>query len=161
MFNQYISIIAIVCLPTVLFGQDEGMKADEEAVLAPVHALFDGMRAGDSTMVRAAFDPLARLVTTFYKEGKPAHHVTAIDDFVRIVGTPHDKVFDEQIWDLKTEVRDNLASVWMKYAFFLGGELSHCGVNSFELFNTEDGWKIMHLADTRQKEGCEMPSDGP
>jgi hypothetical protein len=45
----------------------------------------------------------------------------------------------------------------MKFAFFAGEEFSHCGVNSAELVKTSDGWKIMHLADTSQRENCEMP----
>jgi len=128
-------------------------------VLAPIHQLFDGMRAGDSTAVRAAFDPIARLVRTSNKDGVPSHRIMPVDDFVNAVGTPHKAMWDERIWDVKTDVRDNLASVWMKFAFFAGDEFSHCGVNSVELVNTSDGWKILHLADTTQREGCEMPPE--
>ena len=143
--------------PLWSFGQTGVSDARTDEVLAPIHRLFDGMRAGDSSMVRSAFHPIARLVTTFYRDEKPAHHVSTIDDFARAVGTPHEKVFDERTWDIAVDIRDNLASVWMKYAFYLGDDFSHCGVNSFELFATDEGWKIMHLADTRRKDDCEMP----
>jgi hypothetical protein len=134
------------------------VQSDDD-VLAPIHQLFDGMRAGDSTAVRAAFDPIARLVRTSNRDGVPSYRIMPVNDFVNAVGTPHDAVWDEQIWDIKTEFRDNLASVWMKFAFFLGEEFSHCGVNSAELVNTISGWKIMHLSDTAQREGCEMPPE--
>ena len=150
-------LVVTLLTPLWSFGQTAVSGTRTGEVLAPIHRLFDGMRAGDSTMVRSAFHPIARLVTTFYKDEKPAHHVSTIDDFTRAVGTPHEDVFDERIWDVAVDVRDNLASVWMKYAFFLGDDFSHCGVNSFELFVTDEGWKVMHLADTRQKENCEMP----
>ncbi len=138
--------------------ESQGEQSENE-VLAPIHQLFDGMRAGDSAAVRAAFDPIARLVRTSNRDGLPSHHIMPVDDFVNAVGAPHDRVWDERIWDVNTEVRDNLASVWMKFAFFTGDEFSHCGVNSVELVNTSDGWKIMHLADTAQREGCEMPPE--
>jgi hypothetical protein len=47
----------------------------------------------------------------------------------------------------------------MNYAFFAGDTFSHCGVNAFQLFKGADGWKIFHIADTRRREGCEMPEE--
>ena len=131
-------------------------QSDNE-ILAPIHQLFDGMRAGDSTAVRDAFAPEATMVRTTKREGVPTYRLGSVDDFAAAVGAPHDKVWDERIWDVKVESQDNLASVWMKFAFFAGDEFSHCGVNSFELVNTADGWKIINIADTAQREGCEMP----
>jgi hypothetical protein len=34
------------------------------------------------------------------------------------------------------------------------GEFSHCGVDAFILVLTEDGWRILSIADTRTTEGC-------
>lgn len=48
-----------------------------------------------------------------------------------------------------------LATAWTPYAFYLGGGLSHCGVNAFQLFNGKDGWSIIRITDTRRREGCE------
>jgi hypothetical protein len=148
----------VVCVPVASHAQSPDSSLEQD-VLAPIHQLFDGMRAGDSTAVRGAFDPIARLVRTTYKDGAPTHRIMAVQDFLTAVGTPHDVVWDERIWDVKVEVRDNLASVWMKFAFFRGDEFSHCGVNSVELANTTEGWQIIHLADTAQREDCEMPPD--
>ncbi|MFC2086064.1 nuclear transport factor 2 family protein [Bacteroidota bacterium] len=160
------TIVALSCLPTAAqSGLASSVESPSdtvqttEAVLAPIHQLFDGMRAGDSAAVRAAFDPIARLVRTSNQNGIPSHRVMSVDDFVTAVGTPHDVVWDERIWDIRTEIRDNLASVWMKFAFFAGTQFSHCGVNSAELVNTDEGWKIVHLADTTQRDGCEMPPE--
>jgi len=48
--------------------------------------------------------------------------------------------------------------VWASYAFYLGKKFNHCGVDAFHLVKSEDGeWKIFHLADTGQKEGCNIP----
>ena len=79
------------------------------------------------------------------------------DQFVTAVGTTHDQVWDERIWDVTIHVRDNLASAWMNYAFFQGDEFSHCGVNSFQFFRSPEGWKVIYLVDTRQRQGCELP----
>jgi hypothetical protein len=48
----------------------------------------------------------------------------------------------------------NLASVWTDYKFYIGEKFSHCGVNSFQLFKGDDGWKIIYIIDTRRKDNC-------
>ena len=42
-----------------------------EGVQAVIDQLFDGMRAGDSTMVRGTFHPEARLQSAFVRDGQP------------------------------------------------------------------------------------------
>lgn len=150
-----LSIAAFPLIPATA-QHDHGSTSE---ILTPVHQLFDAMRAGDSTGVRNAFHPIARIVSTFTDDAGPAHRIGSVDGFVKAVGTPHDEVWDERVWDIEMDVQDNLASVWMQYAFFLGDSLSHCGVNSFQIFATNEGWKIMHLADTRQRVGCEVPAE--
>ena len=130
-------------------------QAGESEVLTVVRKLFDGMRAGDSAMVRSVFDPEARLVSTDQRDGQPTVRVTAADAFVAAVGRPHDAVWDERIWDTEVRMDGNLASVWTKYAFYRGDQFSHCGVDAFHLVRRADGWKIVDLADTRRREGCE------
>lgn len=128
----------------------------EAEVLAPIHKLFDGMRAGDSSMVRAAFHATARLQTTFTdKEGNPQIHTGELDKFLVSIGTPREQIYDEQIWGYDVKIEDNLATVWTPYTFYLGETMSHCGVNAFQLAKTTDGWKIIQITDTRKKEGCQ------
>lgn len=129
----------------------------KEAVLVPVHQLFDGMRAGDSSMVRAAFHPTARLQTTYTdKEGIPQISTGDLSKFLVQIGTPHEQMYDEQIWGYEVMIEDNLATVWTPYTFYLGEQLSHCGINAFQIAKTSDGWKIIQIADTRKKEGCQV-----
>lgn len=143
----------VMAIPSPLVSQE----ADAE-VMASVRRLFDGMRAGDSTVVRAAFHPDAILMTTGQRDGRPVLQKGSIDDFVRAVGTPHDQVWDERIRNPEVRVDQNLATAWMEYAFYLGDTLSHCGTNAFQLFRAVEGWKIIAVTDTRRRDGCpEIP----
>jgi hypothetical protein len=133
---------------------------DEAAVIEVVGALFDAMRAGDSAAMRATLHSSATAATAFVRDGVPTlSRETSLDGFVQAVGTPHDEVWDERIWDTEVEIDGLLATAWMNYAFFAGDTFSHCGVNAFQLFKAADGWKIFHVADTRRREGCEMPEE--
>lgn len=132
---------------------------DEAEVREVIDVLFDGMRAGDSSAVRSALHPKARFMTTLVRDGIPVLHDGGVEGFVEAVGRPHDEVWDERIWNVKIQIDDLLASAWMDYAFFLGSEFSHCGVNAFQFFKAADGWKVIQITDTRRTEGCELPDD--
>jgi hypothetical protein len=132
---------------------------ETKAMMEPVTQLFAGMNQGDSAMVHGAFVNGASFYTvTKDKEGKPVLRKDELQRFLTAVGTPHDQAWSEPIWDVKIQRDGNLASVWTKYAFYLDKQFSHCGVDAFQLFKGVDGkWRIFYLADTRQREGCEVP----
>ena len=136
----------------------EPPSRDAAQVRATIKALFDGMRAGDSAAVRALFHEDARLHTALGPSDTTAVRATPIDAFVEAVGQPHEKVWDERIWDVEIRVDGPLASAWVPYVFYLGDERSHCGVNAVQLVRRSDGWKILQLTDTRRPD-CDVPAD--
>lgn len=152
------SIILILTLITAITTgktQKDTLPSAEQAAITVVKTLFDGMRAGDSTILRAVLHPEAHLQSSFTnKEGIPVLRGGSIDAWVKSVGTPHEQVYDEKIWSYKVRVDGNMASVWTDYTFYLGEKLSHCGVNAFHIVNTADGWKVAHITDTRRKKDC-------
>ncbi len=146
--------IVVLVLGALLAPAAVSAQSAESDVLAVITGLFDGMRAGDSAAVRAAFAPEARLMTAFERDGVPTLHTGSLDRFVALVGSPHDEVWDERIWGTEIRIDGLLATVWTNYAFHLGEKLSHCGVDAFQLVRREHGWQIVHLIDTRRTEGC-------
>jgi hypothetical protein len=131
-------------------------QSTEQEVMQTVRQLFDGMRKGDSAMVRAVFHPDAILQTTGVRNGQTMVGKIAADQFVRSVGAPRREVLDERIWNEKVFIDGPLAVVWTDYALFVGTRFSHCGVDAFQLAKMADGWKIIALADTRRTEGCKQ-----
>jgi hypothetical protein len=129
---------------------------EQTAVIAVIQRMFDAMRKGDSTALRSTFDASAKLQTAFTnKEGKPMLANESVDEFARAVGTPHKEVYDERIWSYDVRIDGRLASAWTEYSFFLDDKLSHCGVNAFQLFKGENGWKIIQITDTRRRDNCQ------
>ncbi|MCU0353644.1 MAG: nuclear transport factor 2 family protein [Cytophagales bacterium] len=148
------SLCLLVFLTLVTFraeAQNAASNAENE-VKAVIQQLFDGMRRGDSAAVRAVFYPGSRLqTTTADKTGKPVLSTGSIDAFVKAVGTPHPDVWDERLTGIEIRVDDNLATAWTPYEFYAGSKFSHRGVNAFQLFRSEAGWKIIAITDTRRK----------
>ncbi|CAN5346141.1 hypothetical protein BH09BAC3_BH09BAC3_08210 [soil metagenome] len=134
---------------------------DNSTIMEPIHILFEGMKRGDSAMVHSAFRANPTMGSVFIdKAGQPALKMDGLEGFLKSVGTPHKDVWNEVIWSPKIEVDGNLAQVWVPYGFFINATFNHCGVDAFHLFKDASGkWKIFHLVDTRQKEGCNVPKE--
>jgi ketosteroid isomerase-like protein len=150
--KYYSFVFAAALLPLMLLAQH---SREWSAVQQPIQQLFDGMRAADSTAVRDAFMPDAGMFTAVInKEGVPTLRKGSLDRFADYVGQVEENAMDERIWSYDIRIDGLLATAWTSYTFFNNGALSHCGTNAFELFKTADGWKISHITDTRNTEGC-------
>src|SRR2546425_9720329 len=75
----------------------------------------------------------------------------SIDRWLQVVGAAT-RELDERSWGGKVRIDDNLATVGVKYEFVAGGQVSHCGVDAFQLFKGPTGWKIFKVADTHRRE---------
>ncbi|TGE28454.1 nuclear transport factor 2 family protein [Hymenobacter metallicola] len=132
----------------------QAAPAEKEAVKQTITRFFDGMRKGDSTMVRSTLAPGVVLHTIGSRNGVQLGSEKA-SEFLKLVGTPHKEVYDERITFEQVLIDANLASVWTPYQFYVGSKFSHCGYNSFQLVKYAAGWKIVHIIDTRRKDGCQ------
>lgn len=132
-------------------------KSKEDAVMTSIFTLFEGMRRADSAMVRSVAGDDIRMQTVKIAEGKPQLVESSFESFLVAIGTPHDEVWDEPIWNYQVQVDGNLAHAWTPYAFYRGEKFSHCGVDSFQLYFDCDKWKIVSVIDTRQTENCQLP----
>lgn len=155
----------IVVVPLLASAQlklinPSALNTKKQEVLDVVLTLFDGMREADSAKVHSVFGHDPQLYTSFTnKDGKPILKKDDIQKFLTAVGTPHDKIWDEPIWNVQINIDGNLASVWTDYAFYAGPDFSHCGVDAFMLNKDERGWKIFHLTDTRRRIDCDIPDE--
>jgi hypothetical protein len=152
---SHLSILLVVgfaITPTGTHGQ-----SPEAEVESAVVALFDAMRAGDAAAAAELFHPQARLQSVSEQNGVPSLRTDAASGFLEAIGTPRTEVWDERIWDLEVNVDGRLATAWMRYAFYLDDDFSHCGVNAFQLYRDAEGWKVIQISDTRRQGECEEP----
>lgn len=145
-----------LALPAAAGAQEEPAPGDREAVMAVVERLFDAMRAADSVAVRSLFHPeLERMASSGVRDGAAVVMFGDVAGFARAVGSAAPGELDERLGPADVRIDDNLATVFTPYAFHYKGQLSHCGVNVFQVARTGAEWKIIGLADTRRGEGCE------
>ncbi|MEO6444997.1 MAG: nuclear transport factor 2 family protein [Gemmatimonadaceae bacterium] len=150
------SISRSLVLLLLLAAPASAQATEETEVLAVIHRLFEGMRLGDSSMVRSVFHPGVRLISASRRDGKVSIQVEPnADGFARAVGTPHPVVWNERIMNTKVYIDGPVASVWTDYTFHAGEQFSHCGIDHFLLVKEEgQPWRILELSDTRRTTGC-------
>ncbi|TGE24250.1 hypothetical protein E5K00_03280 [Hymenobacter aquaticus] len=154
MRHPFLSFLLLVAGATAARAQKAPANAAETAaVQKTITTFFDGMRQGDSTMVRGTLAPGVVLHTISPKNGGQVE-IEPANAFLKAVGTPHPDVYDERITFGQVLVDAPLASVWTPYQFYVGTKFSHCGYNSFQLVKLAGNWKIVHIIDTRRKDGC-------
>lgn len=147
--------LTTVLLLVMITASNAQKNSEEEAVKNTINLLFDGMRNSDTTMIRKAFATKNTMETiAINKEGKAVVRTENVNNFIKSIGAPHPEKYDERIVFNKILIDANLASVWTNYKFYVGDKFSHCGVNSFQLFKGDDGWKIIYIIDTRRKDNC-------
>lgn len=134
--------------------------AEQQEVLAVIERLFDGMRARDTAAMRSTFAPGARLAGTQTRDGVTSVSVIEIDRWIASVGRATE-LLDERLVDPEVRVDDQLATVWVGYNFHVGERFSHCGYDAFQLARLADGWKIVHVMDTRRTERCPASAGAP
>lgn len=130
-------------------------QSEEQAVKEVIISLFDGMRAKDAEMVMKSFSSDAMMQTVIADPSGTRVGSNSVEDFgKRIASTPVETELDERILDYQIKIDGNMAAAWTPYEFYVNGNFSHCGVNSFQLVKMSEGWKIVYIIDTRRKEGC-------
>ena len=135
-------------------------QSEKDQVMKPIYDLFQAMETNDSTLAASVFTDEAMLHTIFIdKTGTVQKRATSVSALTSAFGKPKDQIWTEPIWNEQVLISGELASVWVDYAFYVDKTFSHCGVDAFHLIKTDSGWKIFHLADTRQKEGCQIPDE--
>lgn len=149
--RQLICFVTSLLLAPSLTAQDQ----QEKDVLDVIAVMFEGLAERDTAKMRTTVEPGARLVLTFDREGQPAYRAVSIDDFLASIGNQAGPAIEEKYQDPEVRIHDNLATVWVSYTFYVNGEISHCGEDAFQLARGADGWKIIAIADTQRREGCD------
>lgn len=155
-FIPFFLLLFYSCSAQDELRKSESFTGEKAEIYQTIIDLFDGMREGDSSKVHRAFDDRVTMWTSFKnKEGEAVLKGGNLQEFLNAVGTPHEEIWNEKIRNTKIEFKDNIAQAWTEYGFFIDEKFSHCGVDAF-IFSKIDGyWKIINLADTRQRSGCD------
>jgi hypothetical protein len=120
----------------------------EEAVLAPIRAMFDGMTKRDAAAIKEPTLPGGTMV--LMRDGKPTQ--MTLEAFADRVGRPGTTHIEERIHDPLVRIDNDLAVVWAPFEFLVDGKVDHCGTDLFNMVRKDGKWLIASVADTGRKD---------
>lgn len=125
--------------------------SDEAAVKATIIQFFDGMRKADSTLLRQALAPRAKLQSVDNRQGVVSVKEDSFEGFAATVAKAQPGDLDERLSGMTFHIDGDLAIVWTLYEFIYKGKQNHCGADAFTLVRVGGAWKIQNIIDTRRK----------
>ncbi|CAM1367460.1 nuclear transport factor 2 family protein [Tenacibaculum xiamenense] len=151
--QKIITILIVLTLSAVVRAQT---SSEENKIKNTINTFFDGLHKGDSAIVSSSIHKSLKLQTTFTdRESKTQIRTQLKDELLKAIASKKkEDTYFEKLLSMEIHVDANLASVWTPYEFYYNGKLSHCGANSFQLFNNNGKWEIIYIVDTRRRKGC-------
>ncbi|MDL5514803.1 nuclear transport factor 2 family protein [Arenibacter sp. M-2] len=149
--------IVLICLTLLSVFGLRAQNGGEEMVKNTIDSFFLAFHQQDSVALRESVSKDIVLQTIGKNaEGTEVVKTENFDHFLKsIVSIPSTTKFEERILTYNIQIDGPMANAWTNYEFWVNDSFSHCGVNSFQLFNDQGSWKIIYLIDTRRKEGCD------
>lgn len=127
-----------------------------KAAVRVVEQMFEALKAGDTAGMRAVMHPEARVIQTGTRDGQPFNRVNQLDGFLKAIGAAaaSGRKLEERIYNPEVRIDDNLATVWVQYDFLVDGQVTHCGVDSYQLVRVGQAWQVLQVVDTQRRESC-------
>ena len=131
-------------------------KQSEKDIKKVIVTFFDALHKGDSTLMKSTLHKDIKIQTT--NNNKKGKAILTTDSKTKLLASVANKnpssIYLEKLLSFDIKVDGNLASVWTPYEFYFNGNFSHCGANSFQLFNNNGNWQIIYLVDMRRRQNC-------
>src|SRR5580658_9071377 len=130
-----------------LFAQ----TADEKDAIAAATKAFDAIAAHDPAMIRSAMLPDARV---YYVHDDSAPASVSVEEMASRVAAAKSGRLERFTGSPSVLIHGRIAQVWGEYEFLVDGKFNSCGVDSFSLFKTSDGWKITAIVYAGETKTC-------
>mgnify|MGYP005636202685 FL=1 len=150
---KIIIFLVVLAFSTTIIAQE---KFEEKEIKKVIDTFFEGLHKGDSTFIKNTLHNDIKIQTT--STDKDGNKILKTDSRQKLLTSIANKnpehIYLEKLLSYDIKIDGNLASVWTPYEFYFNGNFSHCGANSFQLFNNNGKWQITYLIDMRRRDDC-------
>jgi hypothetical protein len=146
--SRLLPVFFCFCLSLPVVSTLSAGTPEDEAVLAPIKAMFDGMAKRDVEVFKKPLLDGGAMV--LMRNGKPVH--MTFEEFTAVVGKPGTQKIEERIHDPLVRIDHDLAVVWVPFEFLVDGKVDHCGTDLFNMVRVDGEWKVASIADTGRKD---------
>ena len=125
---------------------------DVSAILAPINSAFAAFEAGDAAALMRQVYPEGRVTATGTRANSSGLRQQSWTEFSQRLQP--NAGFQERISDPAIEIDGDLAMVWAPFVVRIGGKVSNCGYDLFDVVRDNGTWKIMNLTFSSRTTGC-------
>jgi hypothetical protein len=125
---------------------------EEQPILATVNALLASFNEGDRAAMLRWVYPDGRVTATGARASGSGVRRESWAQFAERISPG--ATFQETISDPAVEIDGDAAMVWAPFVVRVGGNVSNCGVDHFDLVRENGAWKIMNLTFSSRMTGC-------
>ena len=123
------------------------------AVLAPINAAFAAFQAGDAPAMLRQVYPDGRVTAVGTLPSGGGLRQQSWTQFAERLKLGQG--FQERISDPAIEIDGDIAMVWAPFVVRVGGKVSNCGYDHFDLVRENGTWKIMNLTFSSRTTDCQ------
>jgi hypothetical protein len=148
-------LAATLLVPQAAMAQTARPRNDgaAKAVIESINALFAAFEAGDAAAMLRNVYPDGRVTASGRRgDGASTLRLQSWTQFAERV-TP-DRAFQERISDPVIDIDGDIAMVWAPFVVRIGGKVSNCGVDHFDLVRENEAWKVMNLTFSSRTTDC-------
>lgn len=132
----------------------QDFSSENEDALASVNKLWELMTAHNPAEIVQLHTPESQLTALIKsRDGKSRIENLSREAFSKFFEKKTAEI-QEKMYDEKIAVFGDMALVDGRYAFLVNGKVAHCGMNSFHLVRTADGWKLSNSISSIEPQGC-------
>ncbi len=133
-------------------------NTEQKEIKKVIEVFFEALHTGDSTLMKSTFHKDLKIQTTFTNKEGVKNLITETKEklLLGVANKNPNNVYLEKLLSYDIKIDGNLASVWTPYEFYLNKNFSHCGANSFQLFNNNGKWEIIYIVDMRRRDNCKV-----
>jgi len=127
-------------------------NGDVAAVLVPIDSAFAAFEAGDAAALLRHVYPDGRVTATGTRATSSGLRQQNWTEFSQHLQPGSG--FQERISDPAIEIDGDVAMVWAPFVVRVGGKISNCGYDHFDLVRDNGTWKIMNLTFSSRTTDC-------
>jgi len=144
-------VVALLVVPNCLSGNSEN---EQKNVLTVVNQFLQMLETGDTELAKKILVKEGSNFSLREKgEGSFDIRFTTYESLIKSLPKTKGK-YKEVIKKPKVLLYKGMAVVWAPYRFYIDGEFSHCGIDSFSLVKDGEKWKIASIIYTVEKKLC-------
>ncbi|MBN8814100.1 MAG: nuclear transport factor 2 family protein [Sphingomonas sp.] len=122
--------------------------SEEGQVLAPIEAVFAAFESGDAVAMLRYVYPDGRVTAA---SDRGVRRMSFSEFAARV---KPDATFQERITDPAIDIDGDIAMVWAPFTVRVGGKITSCGIDHFDLIRESGVWKIMNISFSSRTTGC-------